>query len=64
MVRLLIICVAQDTPQIRVIGDTVAHMIPRATSHMGLRACNTLIGGKGGAVPSLLHTTLEGPMDI
>ena len=24
---------------------------------------NTLIGGKGGAGPSSLHTTLEGPME-
>ena len=35
---------------------------------MRLRACDhctssTLIGGKGGAAPSLLHTTLEGPME-
>jgi hypothetical protein len=38
----------------------------RAISHTRLRACDhctssTLIGGKGGACPSLLHTTLEGP---
>ena len=38
----------------------------RATSHMRLRAhdhytSSTLIGGKGGAGPSSLHTTLEGP---
>ena len=38
----------------------------RATSHMRLRARNhytlsTLIGGKGGAGPSSLHTMLEGP---
>ena len=38
----------------------------RATSHTRLRArdqytSSTLIGGKGGAGPSLLHTTLEGP---
>jgi hypothetical protein len=38
----------------------------RATSHTGLRACDhysssTLIGGKGGAGLSSLHTTLEGP---
>ena len=37
----------------------------RATSHTRLRAhdhwtSSTLIGGKGGAGPSLLHTTLEG----
>ena len=40
----------------------------RATSHTRLRACDhyissTLIGGKGGAGPSLLHTTLEGPTE-
>ena len=38
----------------------------RATSHTRLRACDhytssTLIGGKGGAGPSSLHTTREGP---
>ena len=38
----------------------------RANSHTGLRArdyysSSTLIGGKGGACPSLLPTTLEGP---
>ena len=38
----------------------------RATSHKKLRACDhftssTLIGGKGGAGPSSLYTTLEGP---
>jgi hypothetical protein len=37
----------------------------RATSHTRLRAhdhhtSSTLIGGKGGAGPSPLHTTLEG----
>ena len=40
----------------------------RATLHMRLRACDhytssTLIGGKGKAGPSLLHSTLEGPME-
>ena len=40
----------------------------RATSHTRLRAhdyytSSTLIGGKGGAGPSSLHTTLEGPME-
>ena len=39
-----------------------------ATSHTRLRArdhctSSTLIGGKGGAIPSSLHTTLEGPME-
>ena len=40
----------------------------RATSHMRLRArdhyiASTLIGGKSGAGPSSLHTTLEGPKE-
>ena len=40
----------------------------RATSHTRLRArdhytSSTLIDGKGGAGPSSLHTTLEGPME-
>jgi hypothetical protein len=41
----------------------------RATSHTRLRArdhyytSSTLIGGKGGAGPSLLHPTLEGPTE-
>ena len=40
----------------------------RATSHMRLRAydhytSSTLVGGKGGASPSSLHTTLEEPME-
>ena len=40
----------------------------RVNSHTRLRArdhytSSTLIGGKGGAGPSLLHTTLEGPME-
>ena len=39
-----------------------------ATSHMRLRArdhctSSTLTDGKGGAGPSLLHTTLEGPTE-
>ena len=38
----------------------------RTTSHTRLRACDhytssILIGGKGGAGPSSLHSTLEGP---
>ena len=38
----------------------------RATSHTRLRArdhytSSTLIGGKGGAGPNSLHTTLKGP---
>ena len=41
---------------------------PRATSHTRLSAhdhynSSTLIGGKGRAGPSSLHTTLEGPME-
>ena len=40
----------------------------RPTSHMSMRARDhytpsTLIGGKGGDGPSLLHTTLEGPTE-
>ena len=40
----------------------------RATSHTRLRArdhytSSTLIGGKGGASPSSLHTTFEGPTE-
>ena len=37
----------------------------RATSHTRLRAHDhdTLIGGKAGAGPSLLHTMLEGPTE-
>jgi len=40
----------------------------RATSHTRLRArdhytSSALIGGKGGASPSSLHTTLEGPTE-
>ena len=40
----------------------------RATSHTRLKArdhytSSTLIGGKGGAGPSSLHTMLEGPME-
>jgi hypothetical protein len=40
----------------------------RATLHMRLIArahytSSTLIGGKGSAGPSLLHTTLEGPTE-
>jgi hypothetical protein len=40
----------------------------RTTSHMRLRArdhhtSSTFIGGKGGAGPTSLHTTLEGPTE-
>jgi hypothetical protein len=42
--------------------------ILRVTSHTRLRArdhytSSTLIGGKGGAGPNSLHTTLEGPTE-
>jgi len=40
-------------------------LVLRATSHRRLRArecsSSTLVGGKGGAGPSSLHTTLKGP---
>ena len=44
------------------------HPTLRATSHTRLRArdhhtSSTLIGGKGGASPSSLHTMLEGPTE-
>ena len=47
-------------------GDTNPKL--RATSHMRLRSCDhytssTLIGGKGRAGPSLLHTMHEGPTE-
>jgi len=47
-------------------GDTNPKV--RGTSHMRLRshdyyASSTLIGGKGGAGPSSLHTMLEGPTE-
>ena len=40
----------------------------RATSHTRPRVIDhytpgTLVGGKGGAVPNLLHTTFEGPTE-
>ena len=43
-------------------------VIRRATSDTRLRArdhyaSSTLIGGKGGAGPSSLHTTFEGPTE-
>ena len=48
------------------IGSGINYL--RATSHMRLRAhdhytSSTLIGRKGGAGPSSLHTTLEGPRE-
>ena len=48
--------------------ENFGHDLLRATSHTRLRArdrytSSTLIGGKGGAGPSSLHTTLEGPME-
>ena len=36
-------------------------MRPRAHDHY---TTSTLIGGKGGAGPSSLHTMLEGPIDL
>jgi hypothetical protein len=50
------------------VGILICTLNPRATSHMRLRAhdhytSSTLIGGKGGAGPSLLHITLEGPTE-
>jgi hypothetical protein len=46
--------------------DQHYNLVLRATSHVRLRArdhypSSTLIGGKCGAGPSSLHTTLEGP---
>jgi hypothetical protein len=48
--------------------DYLPKIVLRATSHTRLRArdqytSSTLIGGKGGAGPSLLHTKLEGPTE-
>jgi len=67
MVKLLIITVNQLAPQNRV-RDIIMHVTLRITSHKRLRTCDhytlvTLIGGKDGAGPSSLHTTLEGPME-
>ena len=47
-------------------GETNMLSYLRATSHTRVRArdhytTNTLIGGKGRAGPSSLHTTLKGP---
>ena len=52
----------------RELEDGVGYVNLRATSNTRLRArdhctSRTLIGGKGGAGPSLLHTTLEGPTE-
>ena len=49
-------------------GQSLFPQVIRATSHMRLRApdhytSSTLIGRKGGAGPSSLHTTLEGPTE-
>jgi hypothetical protein len=54
--------------QVRPIEMVTLDTIFRATSHTRLRACDhytstTLIGGKRGAGPSLLHTVLEGRME-
>ena len=56
-----LVATARDSTEVRVQYTTL-----RATSHTRLRARDqitpsTLIGGKGGAGPSSLHTTLEGP---
>jgi hypothetical protein len=50
------------------LGVTVAGSSKGHFTHKRLRALDhylssTLIGGKGGAGPSSLHTTLEGPME-
>ena len=50
------------------LGWVLEFVIIRSTSHTKMRACDqytssTLIGGKGGAGLSLLHTTLEGPTE-
>ena len=47
---------------------TLGRVQNRATSHTRVRArehftSSTLIGGSGGAGPSSLHTTLEGPKE-
>ena len=51
-----------------VMSMSIYHVGLLATSHTRLRArdyytSSTLIGGKGRAGPSLLHTTLEGPTE-
>jgi hypothetical protein len=51
--------------EIFLICSIILNAYRRATSHMRLRArdiytSSTLIGGKGGAGPSSLYTTLEG----
>jgi hypothetical protein len=58
-----LVAMVRDSREIRVQYTTL-----RATSHMRLRArdhytTSPLIGGKGGASPSLLHTKLEGPTE-
>jgi hypothetical protein len=61
---------AHSCPFLVVVAQRIStlNIVSRATSHMRLRACehNTssiLIGGKGGAGPSSLHTTLDKPME-
>ena len=51
-----------------IMEETSLSPLVMATSHMRLRAhdhvtSSTLIGGKDGAGPSSLHTTLEGPTE-
>jgi hypothetical protein len=62
--RILTECAQKSLPDniLREVG------LVRATSHTRLRArdqytSSTPIGGEGGAGPSLVHPTLEGPMD-
>ena len=50
----------QLTKFMRVTLTTTSHMRPRARDH---HTSSTLIGEKGGAGPSSLHATLEGPTE-
>jgi hypothetical protein len=58
----------QLVPPLYMVTTLVFVLVLRATSHTRLRAhdhytSSTLIGGKGGAGPSSLHTTPEGPSE-
>jgi hypothetical protein len=58
----------EEVRSITTFCDTKTSQFLRATSHTRLRArehytSTTLIGGKGGAGPSSLHTMLEGPTE-
>ena len=61
--------VGTSQPYARFVGrEGIIAYEHRATSHTRLRArdhytSSILIGGKGGAGPSSLHTTLEGPTE-